>query len=434
MRFKQELVKTLGVEDGFRVYRERVKLPDSGRIRLSRLQSQYTFAKTCGEPFIETDPGGERFVIEPPKVIGEGVSRPMEHVSRPLYVACLGDVRVRGRSAVTQIDGLALLDYLDWERELFDCELEIDPAIFNASRDAAWTFAPQDDSASLRIEEAYTLLGPNSGAFGDWMMEYLPEFVAADMSGSMPPVPLLVDAQLPETIQRCIEVMVRPGVEIIKIPAYATARVRRLWCAPSLHYAPGYEKMQGRFRWDYLCPAPRQFLPVVREIARRAAAVSPGEATGPTRVFLGRKPRLWRRLVNYAPIEAAAEARDFLIVYPEELSFDRQVDLLRHARYVVAPEGSALFLLYFARPGTKLCILDHTLTEAALSYRGVFDDLDISIFTGAITEPDPEIPERGNYRIDLQRFRDFLDDWLTGGSARPTPPTAAAAPPATSRA
>lgn len=50
------------------------------------------------------------------------------------------------------------------------------------------------------------------------------------------------------------------------------------------------------------------------------------------------------------------------VVYPEDMPFIEQVRLLRNAQYVVGPEGSAMFLLFFARPGTKLCILNHTYT------------------------------------------------------------------------
>jgi hypothetical protein len=412
MRFKRELVNAFGVEDGFRVYRERLKLPDSGRIRLDRLESLYSFAKTCGEPFIEIDPGGERFVVPAPTVIGEGVCRPLEHVSRPLYVACLGAARVRGRSAVIEIEGLGLLDYLDWERDLFDCELEIDPAIFHASRDAAWIIGPQDDGPSIDLDEAFTLLGPDSGAFGDWMVQFLPRYVAADMSGQLPPVPVLVDARMPPSIYRCIEVMVPRGVEIIRIPTYATARVRRLWCASNLQYAPTFEKMDGRFRWDYLASPPATARSVVRETRRRADAAIAGGASGPERVFLGRRPRLWRKLVNYAAIEAVAEARGFQVVYPEDLSFDDQVRLLRGARFVIAPEGSALFLLYFSEPGTKLCILNDTMTEGSLGYNGSFDGVDVTLFTGPIVGLDADFEERSDYAIDENRFATFVESWL----------------------
>jgi hypothetical protein len=242
------------------------------------------------------------------------------------------------------------------------------------------------------------------------MLEFLPRYIAADMSGGLPPVPVLVDAQVPESVRRCFEVMVRAGVEIIAVPPYVTVRVGRLWCGPSLHYAPAYEIMDADFRWDFLCPSPAQFRPVVREIARRAT-ILPSEPASPARVFLGRRPHLWRKVVNAAAIEAAAAARGFAMVYPEELGFDRQVDLIRQARFVVAPEGSALFLLYFARPGTKLCILDHPWIDEAISYNGMFDGVEITIVTGPIVRSHAEFPHRADYEIDETVFCDFLDDW-----------------------
>jgi capsular polysaccharide biosynthesis protein len=417
MRFKQALVAEFGVERGFAAFRARIKLPDSGQIRLSRLGSQYTFSRAHGEVFVETDRGGDRFVIEPPRVIGDGIRRPLEHVARPLFVACVKDARVRGRSAVVEIGNLALLDYQDGERELFDSELDIDPAIFHAAADEAWLFVPQNDLASIDVAEAFSLLGPNSGAFGDWMLEFLPRYLTADLSGCLPRIPVLVDAQIPESIHRCIEMMIRPGVEIIKVPAYVTVRVGRLWYASNLHYAPAFDKMEGRWRWDYLCPSPAQLMPAVREIARRADAALSGRTSSHRGVFLGRRPHQWRRLVNYVAIEAAARERGFQIVYPEDLSFDCQVDLIRHADYVVALLGSALFLLYFARPGTKLCTLVHTSIDEATSYNGLFDGIDMTVVTGSIVQPDLQFSYRSDYEIDEKRFCDFLDDWLADNTA-----------------
>jgi hypothetical protein len=206
--------------------------------------------------------------------------------------------------------------------------------------------------------------------------------------------------------------MVPRGVEIIRIPTYATARVRRLWCASNLQYAPTFEKMDGRFRWDYLASPPATARSVVRETRRRADAAIAGGASGPERVFLGRRPRLWRKLVNYAAIEAVAEARGFQVVYPEDLSFDDQVRLLRGARFVIAPEGSALFLLYFSEPGTKLCILNDTMTEGSLGYNGSFDGVDVTLFTGPIVGLDADFEERSDYAIDENRFATFVESWL----------------------
>ena len=93
------------------------------------------------------------------------------------------------------------------------------------------------------------------------------------------------------------------------------------------------------------------------------------------------------------------------------MSFAAQVALLRHARYVVAPEGSALFLAYFARPGTKLCILNHTLIEASIGYNGIFDGVGVTILTGRIARSHPEFPHRADYEIDATILREFLDGW-----------------------
>ena len=94
-------------------------------------------------------------------------------------------------------------------------------------------------------------------------------------------------------------------------------------------------------------------VPVVSELNRRLAQHVSRES-GPENVFLARKPWRWAHLVTASEIEAVAHEHGFTVVYPEELTFIEQVNLLANAKRVVAPEGSALFLCYFASPGTKL--------------------------------------------------------------------------------
>lgn len=413
MKAKKALVSTFGVELGFAVFKEAVTFPDSDELEIKRLESQYVFARDRGEVFVETAPGGERFIVHPPRVIGEGDSRPLEHIARASYVTCLTDARVRGRSAVIEVGGVALLDFEPWEVDLFDCELDIDPAIFHATRHKVWLVTPKDDIASIEIDEAFMLLGPQSGAFGDWMLAYLPRYVAADLSGALPPVPVLVDDSMPLSHRQSLELMLPKGSEIIEVPAFTTVHVRRLWQGPSLGYAPAREKMDRRFKFDYIEAPPARFVPVAREIARRAASAS-GGATGPERVFLARKRSGWRKLVNHAEIAAAAEARGFFVIYPGDLDFPAQVNLLRHARFIVAPEGSSISLTYFARAGAKLCILNHTLVEAPISYNCFLSGagVGVTILTGPIKRNHPEFPHRADYQIDEKMFGEFLDRWL----------------------
>jgi glycosyltransferase involved in cell wall biosynthesis/capsular polysaccharide biosynthesis protein len=413
MKAKQSLVADLGVERGFEVLRDAAVLPDCDQLRVETLQGQQAYAQQRAEVYLETSAGGKPFAVNPPKLVGEGKLRAIEHVSRTLYVACLGEARVRGRSALVEVEGAGLLDYEDWEFELFDCELDIDPAIFHVEGKKIWVTERDDRRAAMEVAEAFMLLGPQTGAFGDWMYQVLPRYVAADMTGALPIMPVLIDEGLHPSIRESLQLMLRPGVEVIAVPAYSTVGVKRLWCASNLHYAPAREKMDARYKFDYNSYNPATFAPMLREMSRRAALAIP-ETPGPEKVFLARKPQLWRKLVNHTEIEAVARDHGLQIVYPEDLSFAEQVAIVRGARYLAGPEGSAFALTYFCKPGAKICVLCHPIIESAACMTDVIDGVDITVFTGPVIRSDPNFPHRADYEIDAARFSKFLDQWLVG--------------------
>ncbi|MEO6263963.1 MAG: glycosyltransferase family 61 protein [Luteimonas sp.] len=414
MRFKQELCSTFDLPEAMRLYSEFALLPESGRLERKAIRGILDYARASGACLVELHPGGEAFTVPAPRVVGEAATRALEHVSRARFVACLDDVRVRGRSAVVETVDAALLDFEPWESRLFDCELDIDPSIFCVIGQDAWVPGPVDPSTTIQVEEAFSLLGPQTGAFGDWMYTALPRYVAADMSGHLPAVPVLVDKGLPRSILDSLRMMLRPGVEIIQVPAFRSVSVGRLWCSPSLHYAPAREVMDHRYKFDYSTPSPAAFLSVVREINRRATP-APMSSGAFGRVFLARKPSRWRKMVNHAAIEDVARARGFAIVYPEDLDFASQVALIRGAKHVVAPEGSAITLMYFANPGTRLCILNHPIIETT-AYDGLLDGIDLRVLVGPIVEKHPAFEHRSSYRIDEAAFLEFLGGWLEPSS------------------
>jgi hypothetical protein len=417
LRFKHALVARLGVGAGFELYKATLSMPDSEELRLMKLNSQHVFAREHSAAFSEWAVAGVPFSVEPPVIIGEGArnARALRGVTRSGYVACLSDARVRGRSSTIQMRDDVLLDYQGWELELFDWEMDIDPALFRASNCDAHVICRKSCTASLEIDEAFMLLGPQSGAFGDWMIDYLPRYSAAILSGELPPVPVLIDAGLPKAHRQLLGLMLPKGVESIEIPPYVSARVARLWCAPTLHYAPTREKMDRRFKFDYVCPPPHRIARVTREIACQAHAAI-DVALGPKKVYLARsKSSTWRNLVNSSKIEAIAAARGFVIAFPDQLDIFDQIKLVRDASFVIAPEGSAIYLGYFVRQGTHLCILNHELVEWAVTYSSYLSGAapDITMLTGPVVRPHSEFPHRADYRIDENLFCEFLDQWLT---------------------
>jgi hypothetical protein len=405
--------RRLQAPEAFEAYRQLLRLQDSDHIRLRPLRSLNEIAAQRGLTYFETDPGGEPFTIESARVIGKSNHRTLKGISRPIYLACLADARVRGRSAAIELSEAILLDYQGDELKRLDDRLEFDPAIFRAQGDTVWAIAVDRRSCSIAINEAFSLLGPHTYYFGHWIWECLPKYVAALLSNKLPPIPVLIDADMPKTHRQALELVMPEGTPLIELAPFMTARVERLWCSPSQMHMPLLERMNERFKWDYLASPPARFAPIIRGMAQRMCSALPPKG-GAERVFLARKPSAHRRMINDRVIEAVAQAHGFHVVYPEDLDFLEQVHLLRNARFVTGPEGSAFFLGFFSSPGTRMCILDHPHTAGLPLLTGPLAEIGVEpvVFTGPYASMHDEWPHMSDYEIDEKAFSRFLNGWL----------------------
>lgn len=410
MNLKQMLVKDHGVQKGFDLYRKIITRQKDAALELRRLESHRSHSARAAK-FHEIFPASELVTIMPPKVFGAGNHRPLQNTTRSFYVTCLEDARVRGRSAVTEVEGLALADFQGKELVRIDDDVEFDAGIFYRDGNNVWMIS--DARPPLKFDEAFSLLGARTDFFGDWLCDYITRYVAATMSGYMPTAPVLIDESMPPSHRQALELMLVPGTKIIEIPTFQTVQVERLWQAPGIGYMPFHQRLNEKFRWDYVVTSPERFLPIEEEMARRANIVL-SSGRGASRIFLARKPFRHRKLINCREIESIAAARGFAICYPEELDFKDQVKLLRDARYVVGPEGSAFFLAYFLKRGSKVCILNHQETEGLVLYNAGADlkDIDLTIITGPNAESQGRRSQDRDYLIDADHFRRFLDEWL----------------------
>lgn len=412
MKAKQSLVARFGVDGAWRRYKDLLGLPTTARIRYATLTGQGEYGRRHGTIFVETSVGGAPFRVEALPVLDGATSPAVVSRARSTHLARLDDVFVRESSAAVTTEHHALLDFEDAELDMFDCEFDIDPSFFSASRHSAWVVTADADPACLQMKEAFTLLGPHlAGDFGALMMTYLPRYLWADMSGELPHVPVLSSRRLGQTVRDVIRLVVPADVEIIELDHLQPVHLRRLWCSSNLHYGPAREIMDERYSTLHQFPSPELMAPVVSELNRRLAPHVVRDR-GPDRVFLARKPWLWAQLVNAPEIEAVADEHDFTVVYPEELTFVEQVNLLANASRVVAPEGSALFLCYFASPGTRLLVLDNASPEGVNLWRVFFPECELTAMAGTVVDRDVLFPHRSSYCIDPQRFREVLTEWL----------------------
>ena len=410
---KRRLIESFGVAEGFRIYREKMThLPEQAEIHRKRLGWLRRVAAQ-GPGAYRLLAEGAPFSVPEPRVIGAGNQRPMHGHARAMFVACLIDARVRARSNFIEVGDLAVIDREPEELARFADRIDFDASVFQLAGDAAWFITPRGVSASIDLDEAFTLLGIRPQIFGHWMCEYLPKFVAASLAGALPPVPILVEANMPRSHYQALRLLLAEPVQLVELPPFATARVRRLWCVPCPAVIPWWEVEDDRFKWDYCAHPPQRYAAIAREMTRRVRPAMP--AAGGDRVFLARRGGA-HEMANSAAIEAVAIARGFCVVFPQDLEFREQAGLLHHARFVVGPYGSAMYLAYFARPETKICMLANpeypSLVQSEAS--GVLQALgvDVTLFTGPCLRPNPDEPWRTDYAIDEAAFARFLDDWL----------------------
>jgi hypothetical protein len=367
----------------------------------------------------ELEPAGTPFSIAPARVTGEGNHRTLESTARTIYLACLRNIHVRSRSALLELEDEVLIDFEWHELARLDDQFDLDPGIFRATNHEAWVLT-QSATPALRIPEAFYLVGPHTHAFGHWMWEYLPKYVEATLSSRMPCVPVLIDEGMPPSHRRALELLLPGGVEIIELPSQSRAVVDRLWYAPTPMHMPLLEKMNERFQWDFLASPPARFVRLIAEMNCRVDRHLDSGSKNEELIFLARKSATHRKLINRERIEAIASEQGFAIVSPEDLSFDEQVRLVRGARFIVGPEGSAMFLAFFSQPGARVCILNHPYTIGLAVLTGLLEEigLGVRVFTGPYETENEQFPHFADYRLDPEAFAAFIAESI-GEAAGP---------------
>ncbi len=403
---KQLLLDNLPMPVAYQRYVNALELPSAGEPVAKQLLPLRDAMRDYGIHFHQQAVAGEAFEVLPPRVIGTGNHRTLYGQTRSSFIGCFGNARVRSRSSVIELGAMLALDYEAYELAGIDDRLNLDPAIFQVEGATAWTLPVRGETVELA--EAFSLLGTHTWAFGHWMWEYLPRYVSATMAAELPCMPVLIDQGMPPQHRQALAALLAPGASIIELPTGSHARVDRLWCAPTPMYMPLFEHMNERFRWDLLAAEPGRFARVLHEMNQRFGATeSPATSR---RFYLARRANRHRKLVNHAQVEALAIRSGFEVVYPEDMDFGTQVRMVRDADWIIGPEGSAMFLAFFARAGSRLCILNHTYTLGLPVLTGLLEaiGIDVTILTGPSASVNTELPHFIDYRIDPGVFEAFL--------------------------
>lgn len=352
----------------------------------------------------------EPFSIALPRLVGGAVGTVWQQLrSRRFFIACFEQATVRGQSTIVQVGDQALLDIQGAERQI-KLGLDFDPWVFEQDGEVLVTTPPRE---LRQLAEAFSLVGTNSEAFGHWITQYLSKLSFALSSDVLPAgVPILVDAGMPASHLELLKACVGSRHTVIELPPFCGVRVERLWACSTAFYVPILPLPNQPLGPELMSAPPQRMAEQLRWLQQRLAPLTSVEPT-PARIYLSRRAEQHRKLVNADEIEQLMQRRGFAIVYPQDLDFAQQLQLMRGARQIVGPEGSQLMLALFAGPGTRFCLLNHPFFENVPSYTAIIEALGIDTWAlvGECVRLHPAYPRFSDYRIEAGQIEALLQAW-----------------------
>lgn len=401
--------------------------PDAGAELLGRLATHRSprtaqrlplvdldaFAQAHGSPYLHLA-GGAPVPRIAPMVWREGrAGTGLPAAPRRFSLAALPDAVVSSKSSVILCAGHALIDIQRGELPPSFQDLTLDPLVLEADDETVRVLVTADEDIALHLPEAFSMVGVHSHAFGHWMFEQLMRLWAfLGLEGSAG-IPLLVDARMPPQHRESLAIFAGDRHPVIELAPGDAARVDRLWAGPM----PLFIAMAPRPGWhseaDEGFDAPA-FATHVR--TARASALAAGIEPLPDveRVFLARDDTQHRRIVNRAAVEALLVSRGYRVRYFGELTFREQLGVMLGARSIVVASGSSSTLTLFAPEGAAVGVTIHEAEHAEgwdwHASVGAELGTELLLMRNQVAETDPRYRKHANYRLDLDRLAEFLDD------------------------
>lgn len=410
MRLKRSAVEQLGMDAAFDICRQALALPHSDRLQRRRLRSLAEVACNDAAQCTLLWPPREAFDRPGLRVIGPGNHTAMPGIGRSAFLCRLQDVTVRSRSALLLQGDEAIMDYEGSEYAGVSDLPGFDPAVLHGDADALWTFEAAGEVPG--IEEGFHLLARNAVDFGHWLTEYLPRYVLARMAGLPASVPVLVDPVLPRNMRQALQDLLPEQTRIVALPGFEQARVKRLWVAANPNFSAFYPADWGPEVWSQVGNEPQAMARVLHAWLELLGPAL-GNTTANRRLYLARKPdNPKKRLLNHPDVEALVRSLGFDIVYPEDHPLMEQIRMVQSAGFIIAPEGSNALLSWFARAGTRVCLLSPPYTLPLVEFNAILAErgIDLTVLTGPdeLAATDEFCGFWNDYRIDPSVLRGFL--------------------------
>ena len=367
----------------------------SSRPRSQTLTEVFSPAELARTPdaWLGLDRDGEERVLAPTiRLGGPGDEMRLQFRTSETFVARLDQAALVGRGVVIDRTGALIAELNAHHSPKKFGTLKVEGGIsFEPS-------AVRDGAGPVQIidEPAFLMAGPGDGAFGDWLVNFLPRLDLARRAG--------VDARI----------VVRSNG-----PPFVRRTLAFLGIGPDRilqHDPSGASVFPQLYAASWPMPDRQRAMPGLLG----ALAVAAPAASGPRRIYLSREHANARPMANEAEVRSRFEAHGFEAIYPERLSIEELHGRLSHAEHVAGPYGSAFLNLAFCTspPACLVC--------APPYYLGYLRE--VTMWLGSIGAPfglllgeDDGQPSRrdGPWSMDLARLEHAIGRFLGSPTAAP---------------
>lgn len=426
-QLKSHLCAQFSPEEGQRQYIE--LLSAQGRMSMVELPivGLYDRLRHKAQDLVILDAPTMQTTLSVARVVGPGTALDLTRVPRVVAGGWLEDAQVFSKSATVLHEGTLLVDRQGEEADLVPQELGADAVLFGSGGAPQTAVLIKDihPDRQLSLPAAWSLMGPNTGAFGHWSFETLAAFLTWCDRSELEGVPLLVDADIPEQHAESILLLSGGRFPIIPVASGTRVSVTRLFAATSWYYTPHLmvgdplRRPEGTTDFNVFGAHAAQLAAVFRQAGAWLDTCCTGaEHERAERLYLVRRPEHYRKLVNDDEISALLAARGFECLLPEAQDFRDQIHAIRSARQIVCQAGSLSHLAFFARPGTQMCLLHHPGIRTLAMVSALLQEIGIDL-TLAVGSFDDNLPkgqgfvDRANYVVPADRVAYVLDGWDT---------------------
>ena len=314
------------------------------------------------------------------------------------YICSIKSARILSGSSLVLYKQFVISENLSNKKYGRYCDLRFDPVVIAHKRKHLLI---KEFKKGKRVSKGFMLCGQASSAYGHWTQEYLPKLRFLEQYPNFSSIPIIVDANMPSTHYEFLKAILDNPILTLKKNEYLD--IDELLVAPSDTFFPTHLKCSNSIPQEQLSSFTIDALKYIKEKINSKFDCPSREPK--SRIFLSRRNSTWRKVTNENEVYNYLKKFNFEKIYIEDFDFYKQVSIFRNAKYIVAPNGSALNNLIFSNDTSKILILGQQNTFNLGGWYGSFLKLGFNLdyFSSEINIEEPF--KHSNYEINMELFK-----------------------------